>query len=82
MYRQQGLIKDTETAVFCVHIRVPDVIISITIWTVFVSAEVFSVACGIWIVRKVKSHASLSSKTKQLHLQLTRLIVAQVILRV
>ncbi|KAH7695631.1 hypothetical protein AAVH_37307, partial [Aphelenchoides avenae] len=70
------LISDVDTAIFCISVDRGSILINLGIVILFAIAETLSICMGVWIIRTVKK-SSLSARTKQLHLQLTRLIVAQ-----
>lgn len=75
---QENLIADTDRAIFCVQVDAASLKISLAIIALFTVIEVASMLCGLWVIRKVKKHTIYSAKTKEMHLQLTRLLVAQV----
>ncbi|KAH7693641.1 hypothetical protein AAVH_39321, partial [Aphelenchoides avenae] len=75
--RRAALLTDVDIAVFCVRVDSLALRISLAIIALFAAVEVGSVATGVWIIRKVRQHAAYSPKTKEMHLQLTRLLIAQ-----
>lgn len=77
--RQTEYLTPDDTAVLCVDMwnRV-SIYVNLAVSILFVISQGSCIAGGFWIIRKVGKHARLSSKTQQMHLQLTRLLIVQV----
>ncbi|KAI1697179.1 serpentine type 7TM GPCR chemoreceptor srh domain-containing protein [Ditylenchus destructor] len=55
------------------------VIVGAMIGILFVSTQAFFLGCGVWIIKKIRRQAVFSAKTKNMHIQLTKLLIVQMV---
>ncbi|KAI1702724.1 serpentine type 7TM GPCR chemoreceptor srd domain-containing protein [Ditylenchus destructor] len=76
-----GLLHESESvSVSCINVwSRTTLIVGAMIGILFVSTQVFFLGCGVWIIKKIRRQAVFSAKAKTIHIQLTKLLIVQMI---
>lgn len=73
-----GYMADDSAALSCVCAESYFFLVTIATFAVFAVAETIFLSCAAWTVWKINRHTAFTLRTKAMHAQMTRLLIAQV----